>query len=451
VFSNLKNVFKVADLRNKILFVMAMVLVYRIGVAIRIPGIDPDQVKQFKAAANSQGALGFLNMFSGGAFASFSIFALGIMPYITASIIMQVLGVVIPKLEKLQQEGAVGQRKITQYTRYLAIGIAFLQATALTFIFGNGNGNAFFGAAQQLPTNLQLLPDGMWPRGYLAIITLVGGTAVLMWLGELISQRGIGNGMSMVIFASVVSDLPFNFYRVWQEKNWFVFTLLVLLCVGIVLAVVRVELAQRRIPVQFAKRVVGRRMYGGQSTYIPMKVNQAGVIPIIFASSLLMLPGMVGQGIGNVTVAAIVNSIASPEQLVHNILFAVLIVFFSFFYTAITFNPVELADNMKKYGGVIVGVRPGKATADYLNKVMTRITLVGSLFLTVVALLPAVVYVVLEVPDWMIVQFFGGTSLLILVGVALDTIKQIEQHLTMRHYDGFSGKGGGRIRSRRGA
>ncbi|MFM7045063.1 MAG: preprotein translocase subunit SecY, partial [Ilumatobacteraceae bacterium] len=268
MFSNLKNAFKVPDLRNKILFLMAMVLVYRLGVAIRVPGIDPDAVRQFKEAANTQGALGFLNLFSGGAFASFSIFALGIMPYITASIIMQVLGVVIPKLEKLQQEGAVGQRKITQYTRYLAIGISLLQATALTFIFGNGNGNAFFGAAQTYPQNLKLLTDGMWPRGYLVVLTLVGGTATLMWIGELISQRGIGNGMSMVIFASVVSDLPVSFYRVWQEKSWFVFTLLVLLCIGIVLAVVRVELGQRRIPVQFAKRVVGRRMYGGQSTYI---------------------------------------------------------------------------------------------------------------------------------------------------------------------------------------
>ena len=214
MFSNLRNVFRVPDLRNKILFVMAIVLLYRLGVAIRVPGIDQDQVRQLKASANSQGALGFFNLFSGGAFASFSIFALGIMPYITASIIMQVLGVVIPKLEKLQQEGAVGQRKITQYTRYLAIGISTMQATALTFIFGNGNGNAFFGAAQNLPTNLKLLPDGMWPRGYLVILTLVGGTAVLMWLGELISQRGIGNGMSMVIFASVVSGLPSGFYSV---------------------------------------------------------------------------------------------------------------------------------------------------------------------------------------------------------------------------------------------
>ena len=298
MLSNLKNVFKVTDLRNKILFVMFIIALYRLGTAIRVPGIDPDAVKQFKKGVESQGALGFLDLFSGGAFGSFSIFALGIMPYITSSIIMQVLGVVIPKLEKLQQEGAVGQRKITQYTRYLAIGISTMQATALTFIFGNGNGNAFFGAAQRLPQNVKLLPDGMWPRGYLVILTLVAGTAVLMWMGELISQRGIGNGMSMIIFASVVSRLPFGYYAILQEQKWFAFGLLVVVSLLIVVAVVRVELAQRRIPVQFAKRVVGRRMYGGQNTYIPLKVNQSGVVPIIFASSVLLLPVLVSNFLG---------------------------------------------------------------------------------------------------------------------------------------------------------
>ena len=274
-----------------------MVALYRLGVAIRVPGIDPDAVKQFKEGVQPQGALGFLNLFSGGAFGSFSIFALGIMPYITASIIMQVLGVVIPKLEKLQQEGAVGQRKITQYTRYLGIGIALLQATALTFIFGKGRGNAFFGAAQTLPQDVKLLPDGMWPRGYLVIITLVAGAALLMWIGELISQRGIGNGMSMLIFASVVSGLPYDYYRIWQE-NQFAFGVLSILSIFIVLAVVRVELPMRRIPVQFAKRVVGRRMYGGQNTYIPLKVNQSGVIAIIFASSVLLLPVLLSNLLG---------------------------------------------------------------------------------------------------------------------------------------------------------
>jgi len=335
VLSNLKNVFKVPDLRNKILFVMFIIALYRLGVAIRVPGIDPDAVKQFKKGVESQGALGFLDLFSGGAFGSFSIFALGIMPYITASIIMQVLGVVIPKLEKLQQEGAVGQRKITQYTRYMAIGISTMQATALTFIFGNGNGNAFFGAAQRLPKNVKLLPDGMWPRGFLVILTLVAGTALLMWMGELISQRGIGNGMSMIIFASVVSRLPFGYYAILQEQKWFAFGLLVVVSLLIVVAVVRVELAQRRIPVQFAKRVVGRRMYGGQNTYIPLKVNQSGVVPIIFASSVLLLPVLISNFLGGSSATSgwrvsvqrwVDTNLVNSRNLVYIVLFSVLIV-----------------------------------------------------------------------------------------------------------------------------
>ncbi len=441
MFSNLKNVFKVPDLRNKILFLMGMILLYRIGVAIRVPGIDPLQVKQFRESANTQGALGFLNMFSGGAFASFSIFALGIMPYITASIIMQVLGVVIPKLEKLQQEGAVGQRKITQYTRYLAIGISFLQATALTFIFGNGNGNAFFGAAQNLPTNLQLLPDGMWPRGYLVIITLVGGTAVLMWLGELISQRGIGNGMSMVIFASVVSDLPFNFYRVWSEKNWFVFTLLLLLCIGIVLAVVRVELAQRRIPVQFAKRVVGRRMYGGQSTYIPLKVNQSGVVPIIFASSILLLPVLVtnllggndGTGWRAWIQEKVDTYLVNSQNWVYIVLFSLMIVAFAYFYNSIAFDPIRQADQIRRQGGFIPGVRPGPQTERYLAKAVNRITLPGAVFVALIAILPYLLLWAFGVRNFP----FAGTTVLIAVGVAMELMRQIDSQLMLRNYEGF--------------
>jgi len=442
VFSNLKNVFKVPDLRNKILFLMGMVLLYRVGVAIRVPGIDPDAVRQFKAAAETQGALGFLNMFSGGAFASFSIFALGIMPYITASIIMQVLGVVIPKLEKLQQEGAVGQRKITQYTRYLAIGISTLQATALTFIFGNGNGNAFFGAARNLPTNLQLLTDGMWPRGYLVIVTLVGGTAVLMWLGELISQRGIGNGMSMVIFASVVSGLPQGFYAVWQEKNWFVFALLLLLCLGIVVAVVRVELAQRRIPVQFAKRVVGRRMYGGQSTYIPLKVNQSGVVPIIFASSVLLLPvllsNLLGSGSGDGgwrgTIQRWVDeNLVNSQNFIYISLFSVMIVAFAYFYNSIAFDPIRQADQIRRQGGFIPGVRPGPQTERYLSKAVNRITLPGAVFVAVIAIMPYLLLWGFGVRNFP----FAGTTVLIAVGVALELMRQIDSQLMLRNYEGF--------------
>ncbi|MEI7547423.1 MAG: preprotein translocase subunit SecY [Actinomycetota bacterium] len=441
MFSNLKNIFKVPDLRNKVLFLLAMVLLYRVGVAIRVPGIDQDAVRQFKAAAKTQGALGFFNLFSGGAFASFSIFALGIMPYITASIIMQVLGVVIPKLEKLQQEGAAGQRKITQYTRYLAIGISTLQATALTFIFGNGNGNAFFGAAQRFPQNLKLLPGGMWPRGYLVIITLVGGTAILMWIGELISQRGIGNGMSMVIFASVVSSLPSGFYSVWAEKNWFVFTLLVLLCCGIVIAVVRVELAQRRIPVQFAKRVVGRRMYGGQSTYIPLKVNQSGVVPIIFASSVLLLPvlltnllGSSAKGSWRYTVQHWVDqNLVNSHGLVYISLFSMMIIAFAYFYNSIAFDPIRQADQIRRQGGFIPGVRPGPQTERYLGKAVNRITLPGAVFVAVIAIMPYLLLWGFGVRNFP----FAGTTVLIAVGVAMELMRQIDSQLMLRNYEGF--------------
>jgi len=288
VLSNLKNIFKVEDLRKKLFFTLLIVLLYRFGTALRVPGVDPQAVKQLSEAAESQGALGFLNLFSGGAFGSFSIFALGIMPYITASIIMQVLNVVIPKLQEWQEMGAVGQRKITQTTRYVAVAIALLQGAGLTFIFGQGNGSAFFGAAAQAPDVVLL--DPFMPRALLVIPSLVAGTALLMWMGELISQRGISNGMSLIIFASVIAGLPYSYYSILQSKKFIVFAILLAVSIGILIAVVRVELAQRRIPVNFAKRVVGRRMTGGQSTYIPLKVNQAGIVPIIFASSVLLLP-----------------------------------------------------------------------------------------------------------------------------------------------------------------
>jgi preprotein translocase subunit SecY len=440
VLSNLKNIFKVPDLRNKIFFMLAMIALYRLGVAIRVPGIDQDQVKQFKAGAESQGALGFLNLFSGGAFSSFSIFALGIMPYITASIIMQVLGVVIPKLEELQQQGAVGQRKITQYTRYLGIVIALLQATVLTFTFGTGRGNALFGAAQNLPTNIQLLPDGMWPRGLLVIISLVAGAALLMWIGELISQRGIGNGMSMVIFASVVSSLPFGFYRILLE-NKVAFTLLSLISLGIILAVVRMELAMRRIPVQFAKRVVGRRMYGGQSTYIPLKVNQSGVIAIIFASSVLLLPVLLANLLGasdgtgwRAWVQRQVDTyIVNSDNLVYISIFAVLIVAFSYFYNSIAFDPIRQADQIRRQGGFIPGVRPGPQTERYLAKAVNRITLPGALFIAAIAIMPYLVLFLFNVQGFP----FAGTTVLIAVGVALELMRQIDSQLMLRNYEGF--------------
>ena len=440
MLSNLKNVFKVADLRNKVLFTLAMVALYRFGVAIRVPGIDADAVNQFQEGVRTQGALGFLDLFSGGAFGSFSIFALGIMPYITASIIMQVLGVVIPKLEKLQQEGAAGQRKITQYTRYLAIGIALLQATGLTFIFGQGRGSAFFGAAERVP-NVKLLPDGMWPRGYLVIVTLVAGTALLMWLGELIGQRGIGNGMSMIIFASIVSGLPYSYYSILTAKKWFVFALLVLLSIGIVLAVVRVELAQRRIPVQFAKRVVGRRMYGGQNTYIPLKVNQSGVVPIIFASSVLLLPvllsNMLGATDGTGWRAWIQRNvdqyIVNSQNIVYITIFALMIVAFAYFYNSIAFDPVRQADQLRRQGGFIPGIRPGPQTERYLAKAVNRITLPGAVFVAVIAILPYLLLWAGGVQSFP----FAGTTVLIAVGVALELMRQIDSQLMLRNYEGF--------------
>ena len=433
----MKNLFKVADLRNKILFTVGMVVIYRFGSALRAPGVDGAAVRQLSEAAKSQGALGFLNLFSGGAFGSFSIFALGIMPYITASIIMQVLTVVIPKLEEWQQEGAVGQRKITQWTRYVAIGIAVLQGAGLTFIFGQGRGSAFFGAAAQAPDVVLL--DPFMPRALLVIPTLVAGTAFLMWLGELISQRGIGNGMSMMIFASVVSGLPYSYYSILQSKKFIVFGILVAVSIGILYAVVRVELGQRRIPVQFAKRVVGRRMYGGQSTYIPLKVNQAGVVPIIFASSILLLPVLGSNMLGSAegwrgSIAGFVNDyLINSQNLLYISVFFMLIVAFAYFYNSIAFDPVRQADQLRKQGGFIPGIRPGTQTERFFAKTVNRITLPGALFVAFIAILP---YLILWIGD--VQSFpFAGTTVLIAVGVALELMRQIDSQLMLRNYEGF--------------
>ena len=437
MFSNVMNIFRVEDLRKKLLFTVMMIMVYRFGSAIRVPGVDANAVAQLREAANSQGALGFLNLFSGGAFGSFSIFALGIMPYITSSIIMQVLNVVIPKLQEWQEMGAVGQRKITQWTRYVAIGIALLQGSGLTFIFGQGNGSAFIGAAAQAPDVVLL--DPFMPRALLVIPSLVAGTALLMWVGELISQRGISNGMSVLIFASVVAGLPYNYYSILQSKKFVVFAVLVIVSLGILAAVVRVELGQRRIPVQFAKRVVGRRMTGGQSTYIPLKVNQSGVIPIIFASSVLYLPQLLSfvlppDGWGKSLQDWINSNLVTPNAPIHMIVFGLLIIGFAYFYTAITFDPVKQADTLRKQGGFIPGIRPGPQTERYLAKVLSRITLPGALFIAAVAL----------VPSWILTTYLPGTqvsftgiSILIAVGVALETMKQIDSQLMMRNYEGF--------------
>ena len=437
MLSNLKNIFKVADLRNKIIFTLFIVTVYRFGVALRVPGVDSGAVRQLREAANSQGALGFLNLFSGGAFGSFSIFALGIMPYITASIIMQVLQVVIPKLEEWQQEGATGQRKITQWTRYVAIGIATLQGAGLTFIFGQGRGSAFFGAATRAPDVVLL--DPFMPRALLVIPSLVAGTAFLMWLGELISQRGIGNGMSMVIFASIVSGLPYSYYSILQSKKFIVFAILVIASIGILAAVVRVELGQRRIPVQFAKRVVGRRMYGGQSTYIPLKVNQAGVVPIIFASSILLLPVLFSNMLGSAegwrgSIAKFVNDyLVNSQNMLYITVFFTFIVAFAYFYNSIAFDPIRQADQLRRQGGFIPGIRPGPQTERFFAKTVNRITLPGALFVAFIAILP---YIILWIGD--VQSFpFAGTTVLIAVGVALELMRQIDSQLMLRNYEGF--------------
>ncbi|NCX04265.1 MAG: preprotein translocase subunit SecY, partial [Actinobacteria bacterium] len=436
MFSNLKNIFKVEDLRKKVFFTLLMIMVYRFGASLRVPGIDASAVAQLREASKSQGALGFLNLFSGGAFGSFSIFALGIMPYITASIIMQVLNVVIPKLQEWQEMGAVGQRKITQWTRYVAIAIATLQGSGLTFIFGQGRGSAFFGAAAKAPDVVLL--DPFMPRALLVIPTLVAGTALLMWVGELISQRGISNGMSVIIFSSVVSGLPYSYYSILQSKKFIVFALLVLVSLGILAAVVRVELGQRRIPVQFAKRVVGRNMTGGQSTYIPLKVNQAGVVPIIFASSVLLLPVLLSNVLGSAegwrgSVASFVNDyLVNSQNMVYIIGFFMLIVAFAYFYNSIAFDPIRQADQLRKQGGFIPGIRPGQQTERYLSKAVNRITLPGALFVAFIAILP---YIILWVGD--VRSFpFAGTTVLIAVGVALELMRQIDSQLMLRNYEG---------------
>ena len=437
MFANLKNIFKVEDLRKKVFFTMMMIMVYRFGTALRVPGVDPTAVAQLREAAKSQGALGFLNLFSGGAFGSFSIFALGIMPYITASIIMQVLNVVIPKLQEWQEMGAVGQRKITQWTRYVAIAIALLQGSGLTFIFGQGNGSAFFGAAAKAPDVILL--DPFMPRALLVIPTLVAGTAFLMWIGELISQRGISNGMSVLIFASIVSGLPYSYYSILQSKKFVVFVVLVAVSLGILAAVVRVELGQRRIPVQFAKRVVGRRMTGGQSTYIPLKVNQAGVVPIIFASSVLLLPvllsNMLGSGEGwRGSIAGFVNDyLVNSQNMVYITTFFMLIIAFAYFYNSIAFDPIRQADQLRQQGGFIPGIRPGPQTERYLARAVNRITLPGAVFVGAIAILPYIILWVGNVQSFP----FAGTTVLIAVGVALEVMRQIDSQLMLRNYEGF--------------
>jgi preprotein translocase subunit SecY len=432
VLSSFRNMFKVPDLRWKILFTLLIIALFRLGSHLPVPGIDFEAVQQLRRESEAGGVLGFLSLFSGGALTRFAVFALGIMPYITSSIIMQLLTVVIPKVEQWQKQGAVGQKKITQWTRYLTVALAVMQSTGLAFVFHNG-GQGFLGQGGQ-GSEVDLIPEFTVPRVLLVVLTLTAGTALVMWMGELITQRGIGNGMSILIFTSVVSTLPFEGGSVRAEAGNLKFAVIIALALFLIVAIVFVEQGQRRIPVQFAKRVVGRRMYGGQSTYIPLKVNQAGVIPIIFASSVLYFPVLLSNVVPWVGVRRwIDDNLVSPDKLAYILLYGVLIVFFAYFYTAITFNPQQQADIIRKQGGFIPGIRPGPPTETHLARILNRITLPGSLFLAIIALLPS-----LALALWNVNQFpFGGTAILIAVGVALETMKQIDSQLMMRNYEGF--------------
>ena len=427
--------FKTPDLRRKLLFTLAIVILFRLGSHVPVPGVSYTAVQAcIKGAPTNSGVLGLANLFSGGALLQLSIFALGIMPYITASIIVQLLTVVIPRFEALKKEGQQGQTKMTQYTRYLTIGLAILQSsTLITFA---QNPSALFGAQCT-----SILPDESIPTLVIMVLTMTAGTGVVMWLGELVTDKGIGNGMSLLIFTSIASSFPSSLWAIQQQDGrWDVFIGVILLGFLIIALVVFVEQSQRRIPVQYAKRQVGRQMYGGTSTYIPLKVNMAGVIPVIFASSLLALPSLLAQFNRSTTgnqagwVTWVEQHLVRGDHPIYMVTYIALILFFTFFYVSITFNPVEVADNMKRYGGFIPGIRAGRPTAEYLDYVLTRITVPGAIYLGLVSLIPLIALVLVGANQ----NFpFGGTSILIIVGVGLETVKQIESQLQQRHYEGF--------------
>jgi preprotein translocase subunit SecY len=431
MLSSLKNMFKVPDLRNKIGFTILIIAIYRFGAHIPVPGINFDAVQQLSKQSQKGGVLGFLNLFSGGALTRFAVFGLGIMPYNTSSIIVQLLMVVIPKFEQWRDEGATGQKKLTQATRYMTVALALLQSTGLAYVFGRGGATGLLG--QQLG-NIILLSHFDAPHVAMVVISMTAGTAVVMWLAETITQRGIGQGMSLLIFANVVSTLPSQGAAVRAEGGNFKFAVIMALTISLLVAIVFVEQGQRRIPVQFAKRVVGRKMYGGQSTYIPLKVDQAGVIPIIFASSVLYLPALASNVIPWKSVQTFINNhFLNPVDWIYVSIYGLLIVAFTYFYTAITFDPHQQADIIRKQGGYIPGYRPGPPTERYLTQILNRITLPGSLFLAFMALLPSIALHLWNIRNYP----FAGTTLLIAVGVALETMKQVDSQLMMRNYDTF--------------
>jgi len=432
--SAMVNIFRIPELRKRLLFSLGMLAVYRLGIYVTTPGVDREAMQNVVSAGS---LLGLLNFFSGGAFEQLSIFALGIMPYVSASIILQLLAVVIPALEKMQKEGEIGRRKITQYTRYVTVVLSSLQ----------GYGIATYLESLRDPSGISVVADPGWGFRLMTMVSLAAGTSFIMWMGEQITERGIGNGISLIIFAGIVARAPraaFNTYQGFSTGaavSELGMLLLVGIMVAVIAAVVFVERGQRRIPIQYAKRMVGRKLYGGQSTHLPLKVNTSGVIPPIFASSLLLFPATLG---GWFPALQGVAQAIQQDPWVYDTLYVVLIIFFAYFYTAVTFNPVDVADNLKKYGGYIPGIRPGKTTADYIDFVLSRITFGGAMYLAVICVLPTVL-----TNEFNIQFYFGGTSLLIVVGVALDTVQQIEGHLITRHYEGFTGPRGPRIRGRR--
>ncbi|MCP5468500.1 MAG: preprotein translocase subunit SecY [Deltaproteobacteria bacterium] len=432
--NSIGNITRLPELRKRIVYTLLMLGIYRLGVFIPTPGIDPDQIEKIMKSGT---ILENLNLFSGGALEKFSIFALGIMPYISASIILQLLTVVIPSLEKLQQEGEVGRKKITQWTRYGTVFLSVIQGLGISY---------------GLESQSALLPGVGGPSFYfLTVITLTAGTCFIMWLGEQITERGIGNGISLIIFAGIVTRIPAGFRDAWVNKDQYGeflgFALLLVAILLMIAFIIFMERAQRRIPINYAKRVVGRKIYSGQSSHLPLKVNTAGVIPPIFASSILMFPATILRFVENEQVKAFVSHLQVGQGL-HNIIYISLIVFFCYFYTAVTFDPVKVADNVKKHGGFIPGIRPGKSTADYIDKVLSRLTLGGSVYVAAICVLPLVLAHYFQVPSTIAITF-GGTSVLIVVGVAMDTVAQIESHLLTRNYEGFLGDKGGKFKGRK--
>ena len=438
MIDGIQNIFRIPELKKRLMYTFGLLAVYRVGAFIPTPGIDSQALARY--FENVQGTiLGFFNMFSGGALEQMAVFALGIMPYISASIILELLTVVVPYLEKLKKEGEQGRKKINQYTRYGTVVLSMIQGLGIAI-----------GLEHMEVGGASIVPAPGWAFRLMTMLTLTAGTTFIMWLGEQITERGVGNGISLIIFAGIVARMPVAIGRTWTqlrlgEMSPFLFLGILVVMVAVVAAIVFMEAGHRRIPIQYAKRVVGRRMYGGQSTHLPLKINTSGVIPPIFASSIMVFPATIAQFVGGKHPGGILETVVqqlSPGTLLYSVLSVLMIIFFAYFYTAIIFNPADVADNMRKYGGFVPGIRPGKKTAEYIDRTLSRLTLVGALYLSFIVILPTYLVQFFHVPF-----FFGGTGLLIVVGVAMDTMQQVESHLVMRHYESFIKKG--RIKGRR--